>query len=73
MMAYFQIQNKKVGKEWQYDFWVIEGNERTFLNTRVYPRKLTTAETDLFRKELDRLYMERKPIFVTKDEPYATA
>lgn len=70
-MAYFHIQHRKHGQQWKYDFWKIEGNNRSHLKTKFLPQKLSTEEIDTLQAELQRLYRQAEPI-VHKEEPHDT-
>jgi len=70
-MSYFQIQHKKHGQQWKYDFWKVTGNDRIHLKTKFLPQELTTEEVTVLQGELKRLYSDALNVKVeTKAQPY---
>lgn len=58
-MTYFRIQHTKHGQQHKYDFFKVEGNEQTHINTKFLPQKLSSKDLELLRLELKRIHAER--------------
>lgn len=55
-MTYFRIQHAKHGQNHKYDFFKVEGNDTTHINTKFLPQKLNAKELELLRCELKRIH-----------------
>lgn len=58
-MTYFRIHHAKHGQQHKYDFFKVEGNDTTHINTKFLPQKLSAKEVELLRIELKRIHAER--------------